>query len=66
MADGGGVEGTVALDARVDVGVVVDIGGVYGDAAAGLAADVPTWRRAEAPSPQDRVQRRHCGSHTNA
>ena len=52
--------GAVALDGRVDVGVVVDVGGVDGDAAAGLAADVPRRRRAQAPSPQNRVQRRRC------
>lgn len=59
MADGAGVEGAVALDGRVDVGVVVDAGLVDGDAAAGLAADVPRRRRPQAPSPQDRVQCSH-------
>ena len=60
VANGGVVVGAVALDGRVDVGVVVDVGGVDGDAAAGLAADVPRRRRFQPPSPQDRVQRRHC------
>lgn len=59
VADGAGVEGAVALDGRVDVGVVVDAGLVDGDAAAGLAADVPRRRRPQAPSPQDRVQCSH-------
>ena len=60
VANGGVVVGAVALDGRVDVGVAVDVGGVDGDAAAGLAADVPRRRRLQPPSPQDRVQRRHC------
>jgi len=60
VANGGVVVGAVALDGWVDVGVVVDVGGVDGDAAAGFAADVPRRRRLQPPSPQDRVQRRHC------
>lgn len=60
MADGGVVVRADALDGRVDVGVVVDLGVVDGDAAAELAADVPRRRRAQAPSPQDRVHRRRC------
>jgi hypothetical protein len=59
VADGGCIVGAVALDARVDVAAVVDVGVVDGGAAAGLAADVPRRRRAQAPSPQDGVQRRH-------
>lgn len=41
VADGAGIEGAVALDARVEIGVAVQAAVVDGDAAAGLAADVP-------------------------
>lgn len=59
VADGAGIEGAVALDGRVDIGVDVHSGVVDGGAAAGLAADVPIRRRDQAPSPQDRVERSH-------
>jgi hypothetical protein len=66
VADGGGVKGAVALDGRVDVGIAVDVGGgVGGDAATGLAADVPRRRSAQAPPLQDRVQRSRCESHSH-
>jgi hypothetical protein len=51
MWETGGVVGAVTIDGRVDAEVVVDVGGsVGGDAAAGLAADIPRQRRAQAPS----------------
>jgi len=64
VADGAVVVGggAGARDARVEAVVAVEPGAVDGGAAAGLAADVPLPRRrprrALAPSPQDRVQRR--------
>ena len=60
-ADGVVVVGAVALDAGVDDGIVVDVGVVDGGAGAGVAAgDVPRLGRLRSPSPQNRVQRRHC------
>lgn len=61
MADGAVDVGAVALDPGVVLGVAVEAGdAVDGDAAAWLAAHPPQRRRRLAPSPQDRLQRRHC------
>ncbi len=62
-ADGVVLEGAVALDGRVEVGVVVDRGAVRGGAGAGVAADVPCRRRQRRLLPElreHRVQRRRC------
>lgn len=65
MADGVVPVGAVALDARVEVGVVVDEGVVRRRAGARVAADVPLRlrlrRRRLLPEPREqRVQRRRC------
>lgn len=61
MADGAVDVGAVALDAGVVLGVAVEAGdAVDGDAAAWLAAHAPHRRIGLVPSPQDRLQRRHC------
>ncbi len=50
----------IALDERVDVGVVIPVSFISGKTAAELAADVPLRRCLLAPSPQYRVQSSRC------
>ena len=58
MAEGAVLVGAVALDGRVEVGVVVQRRVVRGGAAAGVAAHVPRRRRPQPQLPQDGVHRR--------
>jgi hypothetical protein len=61
VADGAVVlDGALALDGRVEGGVVVDVRAVRGGACAGVAADVPCRRSRLAELGKHRVHRRRC------
>ena len=67
MADGAVIlDGALALDGRVEAGVVVDFCAVRGGAGAGIAADVPCRRRCLAELGEHRVHRRRCKPSTSA